>query len=46
MRYRANIPSALLDAVTWPIQGPIKHFRPELERRIEERESKFAEAAE
>ena len=25
---------ALGDAAAWPIQGLIKHFRPELERRI------------
>jgi NADH-quinone oxidoreductase subunit F len=28
---------ALGDAAAWPIQGLIKHFRPELERRINER---------
>lgn len=28
---------ALGDAAAWPIQGLIKHFRPELERRIKER---------
>jgi NADH-quinone oxidoreductase subunit F len=28
---------ALGDAAAWPIQGLIKHFRPELERRIHER---------
>jgi len=37
---------ALGDAAAWPIQGLIRHFRPELERRIEEHNSKFAEAAE
>jgi NADH-quinone oxidoreductase subunit F len=37
---------ALGDAAAWPIQGLIRHFRPELERRIEEHQSKFAEAAE
>ena len=37
---------ALGDAAAWPIQGLIRHFRPELERRIEERASQFAEAAE
>ena len=36
---------ALGDAAAWPIQGLIRHFRPELERRIEERAA-FAEAAE
>ncbi|HVF82809.1 MAG TPA: NADH-quinone oxidoreductase subunit NuoF [Sphingomicrobium sp.] len=30
---------ALGDAAAWPIQGLIKHFRPELERRIAERTS-------
>jgi NADH-quinone oxidoreductase subunit F len=25
------------DAAVWPIQGLIKHFRPEMERRIAER---------
>src|SRR3569623_1710192 len=29
---------ALGDAAAWPIQGLIRHFRPELERRITERE--------
>ena len=28
---------ALGDAAAWPIQGLIRHFRPELERRIAER---------
>jgi NADH-quinone oxidoreductase subunit F len=28
---------ALGDAAAWPIQGLIRHFRPELERRIDER---------
>ena len=39
---------ALGDAAAWPIQGLIRHFRPELERRIIERrgESSFAQAAE
>ncbi len=37
---------ALGDAAAWPIQGLIRHFRPELERRIEEHNAKFAEAAE
>ena len=39
---------ALGDAAAWPIQGLVKHFRPELERRIAERNSgnAFAEAAE
>ncbi|MBM0168622.1 NADH-quinone oxidoreductase subunit NuoF [Altererythrobacter sp. C41] len=37
---------ALGDAAAWPIQGLIRHFRPELERRIEEHNAKYAEAAE
>ncbi|GAO38948.1 NADH-quinone oxidoreductase subunit F [Sphingomonas changbaiensis NBRC 104936] len=39
---------ALGDAAAWPIQGLIRHFRPELERRIVERrgELSFAQAAE
>ena len=37
---------ALGDAAAWPIQGLIRHFRPELERRMEEHNAKFAEAAE
>jgi NADH-quinone oxidoreductase subunit F len=28
---------ALGDAAAWPIQGLIRHFRPEMERRIAER---------
>lgn len=28
---------ALGDAAAWPIQGLIRHFRPEMERRIRER---------
>ena len=28
---------ALGDAAAWPVQGLIRHFRPELERRIKER---------
>jgi len=28
---------ALGDAAAWPVQGLIRHFRPELERRILER---------
>ncbi|WP_448664361.1 NADH-quinone oxidoreductase subunit NuoF [Sphingomonas sp. CJ20] len=30
---------ALGDAAAWPIQGLIRHFRPEIERRITERQS-------
>jgi NADH-quinone oxidoreductase subunit F len=37
---------ALGDAAAWPIQGLIKHFRPELERRITERAAALREAAE
>ncbi|HUE78097.1 MAG TPA: NADH-quinone oxidoreductase subunit NuoF [Sphingomicrobium sp.] len=38
---------ALGDAAAWPIQGLIKHFRPELERRIAERAGRtMLEAAE
>jgi NADH-quinone oxidoreductase subunit F len=38
---------ALGDAAAWPIQGLIRHFRPELERRIAERTGKrMLEAAE
>ena len=37
---------ALGDAAAWPVQGLIRHFRPELERRIHEHNAKFAEAAE
>ncbi|MBZ6378732.1 NADH-quinone oxidoreductase subunit F [Pacificimonas flava] len=37
---------ALGDAAAWPIQGLIRHFRPELERRIEERKSAMKVAAE
>jgi NADH-quinone oxidoreductase subunit F len=38
---------ALGDAAAWPIQGLIRHFRPEIERRIAERRSReMLEAAE
>jgi NADH-quinone oxidoreductase subunit F len=38
---------ALGDAAAWPIQGLIRHFRPELERRIAERSGRqMLEAAE
>jgi NADH-quinone oxidoreductase subunit F len=30
---------ALGDAAAWPIQGLIRHFRPELERRIVEKQA-------
>ncbi len=34
---------ALGDAAAWPIQGLIRHFRPELERRMAERSKMAAE---
>ena len=34
---------ALGDAAAWPIQGLIRHFRPELERRIEDHNAQFDE---
>ncbi|MAC56945.1 MAG: NADH-quinone oxidoreductase subunit F [Novosphingobium sp.] len=37
---------ALGDAAAWPIQGLIRHFRPEIERRIEERLGSLQQAAE
>jgi NADH-quinone oxidoreductase subunit F len=37
---------ALGDAAAWPIQGLIRHFRPELERRIVEKQGRLMEAAE
>jgi NADH-quinone oxidoreductase subunit F len=37
---------ALGDAAAWPIQGLIKHFRPEIERRIIEKQGEQLEAAE
>ncbi|MCC7394606.1 MAG: NADH-quinone oxidoreductase subunit NuoF [Sphingomonadaceae bacterium] len=37
---------ALGDAAAWPIQGLLRHFRPELERRIAERGAAMREAAE
>jgi NADH-quinone oxidoreductase subunit F len=37
---------ALGDAAAWPIQGLIRHFRPELERRILEKQGGQLEAAE
>jgi NADH-quinone oxidoreductase subunit F len=37
---------ALGDAAAWPIQGLIRHYRPELERRIAERQAGALEAAE
>ncbi len=37
---------ALGDAAAWPIQGLIRHFRPELERRIADKHGAMQEAAE
>jgi hypothetical protein len=38
---------APVNAAAWPIQGLIKHFRPEIERRINERAGgEMLEAAE
>jgi len=34
---------ALGDAAAWPIQGLIRHFRPELEKRIAENVREAAE---
>ena len=36
---------ALGDAAAWPIQGLIRHFRPEIERRINERQASKSDAA-
>ena len=33
---------ALGDAAAWPIQGLFRHFRPEIEKRIEERNQRVA----
>ena len=37
---------ALGDAAAWPIQGLIRHFRPEIERRIEQRDASRSSGAE
>ena len=38
---------ALADGAVWPVQGLIRHFRPELERRIQEyRTAAIRQAAE
>jgi NADH-quinone oxidoreductase subunit F len=37
---------ALGDAAAWPIQGLIRHFRPEIERRILNKQGDALEAAE
>jgi NADH-quinone oxidoreductase subunit F len=34
------------DAAAWPIQGLIRHIRPEIERRIVEKQGDTLEAAE
>ena len=36
---------ALGDAAAWPIQGLIRHFRPEMEARIVERQKRAPDAA-
>merc|ERR1711951_216866 len=35
---------ALGDGAAWPVQGLIRHFRPELERRMEKYEEEFQRA--
>ena len=35
---------ALGDAAAWPIQGLMRHFRPEIEKRIEENQQRKAVA--
>jgi NADH-quinone oxidoreductase subunit F len=35
---------ALGDAAAWPVQGLLRHFRPEVERRIKERKQSMAAA--
>jgi NADH dehydrogenase (ubiquinone) flavoprotein 1 len=35
---------ALGDAAAWPVQGLIRHFRPEMERRIKEYNEKTEDA--
>jgi NADH-quinone oxidoreductase subunit F len=34
------------EAAAWPVQGLIRHFRPELEQRIAERQGGLQQAAE
>ena len=34
--HEANITIALGEAFAWPVQGLIRHFRPELEKRVQE----------
>ncbi len=36
---------ALGDAAAWPVQGLVRHFRPEIERRIDEFTAKTARVA-
>ena len=36
---------ALGDAAAWPIQGLIRHFRPEIEQRIADRKARDTKAA-
>ena len=36
---------ALGDAAAWPIQGLLRHFRPEVERRIRDRQASKTRAA-
>ncbi|GFR89832.1 NADH dehydrogenase [ubiquinone] flavoprotein 1, mitochondrial [Elysia marginata] len=36
---------ALGDGAAWPVQGLIRHFRPELERRMDEFEKKKSAAS-
>jgi NADH-quinone oxidoreductase subunit F len=35
-----NTICALADAAAWPVQGLLRHFRPELERRIAEAQAR------
>jgi NADH-quinone oxidoreductase subunit F len=37
---------ALGDAAAWPVQGLIRHFRPEIEARIDRRKAAIKQAAE
>jgi NADH-quinone oxidoreductase subunit F len=34
------------EAAAWPVQGLIRHFRPEIEQRIAERQTQVRQAAE
>ena len=31
-----NAPDIFRNAAAWPVQGLVRHFRPEIERRIDE----------